>query len=375
MSRTVLAVAGTRPNLVKVAPILRAIDAAPAGARLTSVLVDTGQHYDHALSGALYTDLRLPAPRHRLGVGSGTHAATTAEILRRLEPVLIAERPDVVLVVGDVDSTVAAALTAAKLGIRVAHVEAGLRSFDRRMPEEINRIVTDALADLLFTTEAAANENLRREGRPAAAIHFVGNVMVDSLLWALPLAQASTVRGRLGLAPGQDFALLTVHRAGNVDAAAPLAAILSAAAALAAELPVILPLHPRTRARIRAWQLSAHVREVGEAPAAGRVTVVEPLGYLDFVHLLARARLVLTDSGGVQDETTVLGVPCLTLRDRTERPVTLAGTSTLVGCDAAAILARARAALAGGRAAERTPPPLWDGHAAERIVRVLADRI
>jgi UDP-N-acetylglucosamine 2-epimerase (non-hydrolysing) len=374
VARKIVVVVGTRPNLVKAAPILRALARPPAdGPRFLSVLVDTGQHYDETLSARFYGELHLPPADYRLGVGSGSHAATTAAVMRRLEPVLIAERPDMVLVLGDVDSTLAAALTAAKLSLPLAHVEAGLRCFDRSLPEEVNRVATDALADVLFTTEAAADDNLRREGREARAIHFVGNVMIDSLLWGLPQAEASTILERLGLARGADFALLTVHRAGNVDAAAPLAEILSAAAELAAELPVILPAHPRTRARIREWGLAGHVRELGSAPAP-RILLTEPLGYLDFLHLMARARFVLTDSGGVQDETTVLGVPCLTLRDSTERPVTItAGTSVLVGRDRAAILRQARAALGGRRLAERLPPPLWDGHAADRIARVLAE--
>lgn len=374
MAKKVLIVVGTRPNLVKAAPILRALARAQAaGSRLTPVLVDTGQHYDDLLSARFYADLHLPPPDYRLAVGSGSHAAIIAAVMQRLEPVLIAERPDVVVVLGDVNSTLAAALTAAKLNLPLAHVEAGLRSFDRRMPEEVNRIATDVLADILFTTESAADENLRREGRDAAAIHLVGNVMIDSLLWALPQAESSTVLDRLGLARGDDFAILTVHRAGNVDTAAPLAEILSAAAELAAELPVILPAHPRTRARIREWGLAGHVRELGTA-ASPRVLLTEPLGYLDFVHVMARARAVLTDSGGVQDETTALGIPCVTLRDSTERPVTIsAGTSVLVGRDRAAILRHGRQALSGRRIIERPPPPLWDGHAADRIARVLAE--
>ena len=366
-------VVGARPNLMKVAPILRALDRrrAAGGAAPRAVLVHTGQHYDPRLSTEIFADLRLPPPDHRLDVGSGTHAAMTAEIIRRLEPVLVAERPALVLVVGDVNSTVAAAITAAKLQLPVAHVEAGLRSGDRSMPEEINRIVTDLLATLLFTTEAAADANLRREGVPPERIHRVGNVMIDSLLWALPRADTSTVGARLGLERGAPFALLTVHRAGNLDAA-PLGGILAAAASLARELPVVLPAHPRTRACIAALGLSELTRAPGEA-ADGRVLLTEPLGYLDFIHLLARARLVLTDSGGLQDETTALGVPCLTLRDTTERPVTLdAGTSVLVGSDRDRILAHARAALAAGPPAERPRPPLWDGHAAERIAAVLA---
>jgi len=375
-ARTLVAVVGTRPNLVKMAPILRALERlrAAGGTDLRPVLVHTGQHYDEALSANFFADLRLPSPDHLLGVGSGSHAALTAEIMRRLEPVLVAERPAMVLVVGDVNSTLAAALTAAKLEVPVAHVEAGLRSFDRSMPEEVNRVVTDALSDLLFTSEAAADDNLRREGFAAERVHFVGNVMIDSLLWALPMAESSTVSPRLGLARGQPFALLTVHRAGNVDADVPFTAILGAAAELARELPVILPAHPRTRARIAALGLADLMRGPGDA-APGRILLTEPLGYLDFVHLLARACLVLTDSGGLQDETTALGVPCLTLRDNTERSVTVsAGTSVLVGRDRDRILAHARAALAADPPAERPRPPLWDGHTAERIVGLLAAR-
>ena len=376
-ARKIVAVAGARPNLMKLAPILRALGRHPAveASRLAALWVHTGQHYDRELFGDICADLRLPPPEHQLGVGGGSHAATTGEIMRRLEPVLVAERPDVVVVVGDVNSTVAAAFTAAKLGLPVAHVEAGLRCFDRSLPEEINRVVTDALADLLFTSEAAADANLRREGKPAESIHFVGNVMVDSLLWALPLADASTVLDRLGLERGQEFAILTVHRQGNVESAAPLTTILSAAAELSDELPVIFPAHPRTRARIGEWGLGAHVRSRADAGRRG-LLLTEPLGYLDFIHLLARARVVLTDSGGVQDETTALGVPCVTLRDNTERPVTIdAGTNVLAGREREGILAHARAALRRGRSAERTPPPLWDGHTAERIIRVLADSL
>lgn len=376
----ILAVVGTRPNLVKIAPIVRALAAhggAAAGARPAApVLVHTGQHYDDALAADLVADLGLPAPDHHLGVGSGSHATMTAEIMRRLEPVLLAERPDVVLVVGDVNSTLAAALTAAKLGLRVAHVEAGLRSFDRRMPEEVNRIAVDALSELLFTSEPAANEHLRREGHAAERVHFVGNVMIDSLLWALPRAERSDILPRLGLDPAAPFAVLTLHRPANVDAAAPLAAILGAAAELARELPVIFPAHPRTVARLAALGLSSLVQVAGEGsatPVPGRVHLTVPLGYLDFVHLQARARLVLSDSGGVQDETTILGVPCLTLRDTTERPVTVeTGTSVLVGSERAAILRHARAVLAAPPAAHRPPPPpLWDGHAAARIAAIL----
>ncbi len=374
--RKVLAVAGARPNFVKVAPILRALGRADDGARTKPVLVHTGQHYDDALAAALFADLGLPAPDHQLGVGSGSHATMTAEIMRRLEPVLLAERPDVVVVVGDVNSTLAAALTAAKLGLPLAHVEAGLRSFDRRMPEEVNRIAVDALADLLLTSEPAAGDQLRREGHAPERIRFVGNVMIDSLRWALPRAARSAIGARLGLAADARFALLTLHRPANVDEPDALGDILAAAAELADTLPVIFPAHPRTAARIAAFGLAAHVCPADEAhatPPRGRVYLTRPLGYLDFLHLLARARLVLSDSGGVQDETTVLGVPCLTLRENTERPITVeAGTSVLVGRARADIVRHAHAVLAAPPPPHRPPPPLWDGHAADRIVAALA---
>jgi len=372
-----LSVVGARPNFVKIAPILKALAEASRGRPIESLLVHTGQHYDPQMSAAFFAELAIPPPDRTLGVGSGSHATQTAEIMRRFEAVLCEERPDAVLVVGDVNSTVACALTAAKLQVRVAHVEAGLRSFDRRMPEEINRVVTDALADLLFTSEASANDNLRREGHAAEQVCFVGNVMIDSLRASRQLAERSTILDRLGLVgPGGvvPYALATVHRPGNVDAKAALEAILGALAELAAAVPVILPAHPRTRARITEFGLTRGI-EAGGAATRGRVTMIEPLGYVDCVRLMSAARVVLTDSGGMQEETTWLGVPCVTLRDRTERPITVtAGTSTLVGNDPARIRAAASAALRDGPRAV-APPPLWDGHAAERIVRVLLERL
>ena len=372
--RKILSVVGTRPNFVKIAPILRALDEREAASSdsLASVLVHTGQHYDGNLSTDLLADLQIRAPDHSLGVGSGSHASMTADVMRALEPILLAENPDVVLVVGDVNSTVAGAFTAAKLGIRVAHVEAGLRSFDRRMPEEVNRVVTDALSEFLFTSEEAANANLAREGHPPERVHFVGNVMIDSLLASLPRAASSTVRERLGL--GGDYAILTVHRPSNVEDWEALAAILGATADLAREIPIVFPAHPRTRARIADFGLSAFT---AARPKAGpRIRMTEPLAYLDFIHLLAGARLVLTDSGGLQEETTMLGVPCLTLRESTERPVTIdSGTSVLVGADPTRIVEEGHRVLQAGAPRARPAPPLWDGRAAERIVAVLAERL
>jgi len=380
----ILSVVGTRPNLVKIAPILRALESAgTCGGRvapIVSVLVHTGQHYDAALSANIFADLHIHPPGHVLAVGSGSHAVMTAEVMRRLEPVVIEERPDVVLVVGDTNSTMASALTAAKLHVRVAHVEAGLRSFDRSMPEEINRVVTDAVADFLFTTEDSATENLRREGHAPEKVFFVGNVMIDSLLWARPRAARSMILDRMGLRHGDGFVLLTVHRPGNVDRRETLESILRAAAQIALDCPVIMPAHPRTWSRIAELGLAPYVQaeEAGgpaSAAARGCIRMIRPLDYLDFVHLMTNARLVLTDSGGVQEETTGLGVPCLTLRDNTERPVTLtSGTNTLVGTDAERIVACARGVLRNGRPGT-SQPPLWDGCAAKRIVRILADRL
>jgi len=326
--------------------------------------VHTGQHYDEALSDIFFRQMGIPAPDVNLEVGSGSHAAQTAEILKRIEPVLIAHKPDVVVVVGDVNSTVAVSLAAAKLGIPIAHVEAGLRSFDRSMPEEINRVVTDALADFLFVTEEDAAEQLLKEGRPASSIYFVGNVMIDSLWHFLPMAAQSSIGRDLGLMDGQDwrrFCVLTLHRPSNVDAADKLAEILTAIAEIADEVPVVFPVHPRTRERLAQLGLTNHEG----------FRLIQPLGYLDFLCLMSRAALVLTDSGGIQEETTVLGVPCLTLRENTERPITISkGTNRLVGTDPIKIVAAARETLQGNHRAGCIPP-LWDGKAAERIVAIL----
>jgi len=355
---TIVLVVGTRPNYVKVAPLWRAALAGLPAARL--LLVDTGQHYDDALSRALARDLGLPAPDRALGVGSASDAEQMARVMVAFEDVCRQERPDLVIVVGDVNSTVAAALVAAKRGIPLAHVEAGLRCFDRSMPEELNRVVTDQLADLLFAPSADARDNLGREGIPPERVHLVGNVMIDSLLRHLPEARLDRVRA---LFPVEErgYAVLTLHRPANVDRRAPLEAILEAVRKIGTELPVVFPVHPRTRRRLA---------EFGLAAGLDGLLACDPVGYLDFLSLTAHARLVLTDSGGLQEEAAFLGVPCLVLRTTTERPITLTtGASRLVGSDPAAILAGFEAALAGSPTPCR--PDLWDGQAAPRVVAVL----
>jgi UDP-N-acetylglucosamine 2-epimerase (non-hydrolysing) len=351
-------VAGARPNFVKIAPLMRAI---AGNDDIEALLVHTGQHYDRAMSDAFFNDLEIRRPDINLNVGSASHAVQTAEVMKRFEPVLLEYVPDVVVVVGDVNSTIACALTAAKLGIPVAHVEAGLRSFDRAMPEEINRVLTDHISEFLFTTEPSAQRNLRREGVPPRKVFAVGNVMVDSLLGFLEKASHSDILSRLRLAGDEAYALATLHRPASVDDAACLHSLFEAINAIGHSLPVLFPVHPRTRA-----QIEKHAVEVD----AG-VRLIEPLGYLDFLRLMSKARLVLTDSGGLQEETTVLGVPCLTLRQNTERPITITrGTNCLVGSDARQILRHARSILAGRKRRGRIPH-LWDGRAAERIVAIL----
>jgi UDP-N-acetylglucosamine 2-epimerase (non-hydrolysing) len=354
-------IVGARPNLPKIAPLLREMTRHP---QIDPILVHTGQHYDEQLSEIFFRQMGIPPPQVNLDVGSGSHAVQTAEILRRIEPLLIEEKPDLVLVVGDVNSTIAVSLAAAKLGIAIAHVEAGLRSFDRSMPEEINRILTDALADYLFVTEEDAIGNLLREGRPREAIHFVGNVMIDSLRFFLPMARRSTIAHELNLLNGDSwrrFAVLTLHRPSNVDSSEKLARLLGAIESVAKQVRVIFPVHPRTQNKLT----QANIRH------SENVHVISPLGYLDFLCLLSKATFVLTDSGGIQEETTALGVPCLTLRDNTERPVTIAqGTNTLVGTDENKILGAATEILSG-KGKTGCMPQLWDGHAAERIVEIL----
>jgi UDP-N-acetylglucosamine 2-epimerase (non-hydrolysing) len=357
----IINIVGARPNLPKIAPLMREMQRHP---EIESILIHTGQHYDAALSDIFFRQMGIPTPDVNLEVGSGSHAVQTAEVLKRIEPVLIERQPDLVLVVGDVNSTIAVSLAAVKLGIPVAHVEAGLRSFDRSMPEEINRILTDALADYLFVTEEDAIGHLLKEGRARESIYLVGNVMIDSLRHFLPIAQKSPVGDDLALKKGADwqrFAVLTLHRPSNVDSSEKLAELLGAIDSIAAQVPVIFPVHPRTQQRLTQDGIETHPQ----------LRLIPPVGYLDFLCLLSKSTLVLTDSGGIQEETTALGVPCLTLRENTERPITITeGTNLLIGTDPAKILAAANNILAGKGKPGRIPP-FWDGHAAERIVEVL----
>ena len=366
--RRILCVVAARPNLMKMAPILQALrQIAPA---VELPLLHTGQHYDEAMDADFFPTLALPAPDFRLEVGSGSHALQTAEVLRRIEPVLDQVRPGALLVVGDVNSTLACALAAAKKNIAVFHVEAGLRSFDRSMPEEINRVLTDQLSELLFTSEPSGLNNLLHEGIPSSRIHFVGNVMIDTLLQQLPRATpVADLLRRLNLAgfvePGAPYALLTLHRPSNVDDPLRLRSLMETTVRLSTHLPVIFPLHPRTRAMLTHFGLHAML----DSP---RVACLPPLAYLDMLGLMKAARMVLTDSGGVQEETTALSVPCLTLRDNTERPITVnEGSNAIAGRDPAVILALCRDILQYGGKAGRTPQ-YWDGHAAERIAGAIA---
>ena len=356
--KSILCVVGARPNFVKIAPVMAACAGHPG---LRAKIVHTGQHYDARMSDAFFRDLGIPDPDVHLGVGSGTHAEQTGRVMIEFEKVLAAEQPALVVVVGDVNSTLACALTAAKLHVPVAHVEAGLRSGDRTMPEETNRLLTDQLADLLFTTERAAESNLRGEGIPAERIHFVGNVMIDSLLHFREAAERLATWRRFGCEAKQ-YGFVTLHRPSNVDDPATLERLIRALSGTATSIPLVFPLHPRTAAKLDEFGLRQLVSE-SEA-----LKVTDPLGYVECLSLMSQARLVLTDSGGVQEETTALGVACLTLRDNTERPITCTeGTNTLIGTDPDRLKTEAERILVGGGKAGRLPE-LWDGHAAERIV-------
>src|SRR5258706_6826243 len=357
----VIIVAGARPNFMKVAPIVAAMRRRRD--QFQSLLVHTGQHYAEAMSSAFFRDLDLPGPDVYLGVGSASHAQQTAAIMQAFEPVVIHEKRDWVIVVGDVNSTLACALVSVQLGIKVAHVEAGLRSRDRTMPEEINRLLTDQIAELLLTPSADADENLRAEGIPTERIKLVGNIMIDSLLSQLDRAKQSTARADLGLAD-KEYAVLTLHRPSNVDDTAAFVRVIEALEEIARRLPIVFPAHPRTRKMIAELGLSERVEKIKG------LLVIDPVGYLDFLQLLSGARLVLTDFGGIQEETTVLGIPCVTLRENTERPITVEiGTNTIAGTNSADIVKAALAALAN-TPNQSTPrvPPLWDGHTADRIL-------
>jgi UDP-N-acetylglucosamine 2-epimerase (non-hydrolysing) len=338
---------------MKAAPLFHALSEHPS---VKQAIIHTGQHYDAAMSDVFFAELGLPQPDINLQVGSGSHAQQTAEIMARFEPAVLEQRPDCVLVYGDVNSTVAAALVCSKLGIRVAHVEAGLRSYDRTMPEEINRLVTDQLSDLLFTPSEDGNRNLAKEGIDPEKVHFVGNVMIDTLLRLLPRAMRAVPAGM----PDR-FALVTLHRPSNVDALDWLAAMLQSLAAISQEVPVIFPIHPRTRARMHSAGISVN----------GQIRLLDPLPYLAFLGMQQKAALVITDSGGIQEETTFLQVPCLTVRENTERPITITlGTNQLVGRDVETITKAAQKILSGDTKCG-TIPPLWDGHAANRIAAIL----
>lgn len=365
----VVNIVGARPNFMKMAPIIEAMNKYPE--QIHHVLVHTGQHYDEKMSQSFFVDLGMPKPDINLEVGSGSHAEQTAKIMVEFEKVCLQEKPDLVIVVGDVNSTMACTITAKKLGIKVAHVEAGLRSRDMTMPEEINRLCTDVLCDYLFTTDHFADENLRAEGIPQEKIFFVGNVMIDTLLKHREKAKEVGLVNKWGLKPG-GFATLTLHRPSNVDDPKILGNLLEALYEISKELPIIFPIHPRTRKMAEQFGLS-HYFNSGDKVEG--IWVTEPLGYMEFLHLNMNARLVLTDSGGLQEETTVLGVPCITLRNNTERPVTCeVGTNFLVGNNPAKVLDCARKIL-GGEVPKGTVPEKWDGKAAERIVQVLVDRL
>lgn len=358
MPQTILHVVGARPNFVKIAPIYREI---AAREDMRQLLVHTGQHYDDEMSGIFFQEFGLPAPDHNLEVGSGTHAVQTAEVMKRLEPVLNAEVPDWVVVVGDVNSTLAAALVAVKKGIRTAHVEAGLRSGDRTMPEEINRLLTDRIADLLLTPSRDADENLTHEGVDPERIAFVGNVMIDTLVALLPRAQQrfGSVAETLDLP--ERYGLVTLHRPGNVDDPDTLAEIAEGLHRVAGEIPLIFPIHPRTQSRLDEFRIGLD---------HDRIQLLDPLGYVEFLGLTAHAALVITDSGGIQEETTFLGIPCLTVRPSTERPVTISeGTNRLVESTGRGIAMAAREVL--GNISEPGRPALWDGKTAGRILAAI----
>jgi len=361
----ILNVVGARPNFMKIAPIMAAYDSCPA---IEPVLVHTGQHYDEKMNELFFHQLGIPEPDINLEVGSASHAVQTAETMKAFESVVLQHIPDAVLVVGDVNSTIACGLVAVKLGVKLVHVEAGLRSFDRSMPEEINRVLTDSISDLLFCTEQSGLDNLLREGIPEDKIFLVGNVMIDTLLKNKAKAEDSDILNHLNL-NGDDFAVLTLHRPSNVDDTTVFSRILDALEIIQKDMPVIFPVHPRTGRNLYSTSLGKRV------DAMAGLRLLDPIGYLDFLKLMSCAKVVLTDSGGIQEETTILRVPCLTLRENTERPITAEiGSNRVVGTDTRRIIDAYDRAVDDDYHELRVPP-LWDGHAAERIVRVLVDKL
>ena len=366
--KKLLIVAGARPNFVKIAPLLHALRDV-ASDDFSACLVHTGQHYDDAMSKVFFDELDIPRSDIDMGVGSGTHAVQTADIMAGFEPIVLDQRPDAVVVVGDVNSTLACSIVAVKLGVPVAHIESGLRSFDRAMPEEVNRVLTDSISELLFVSEPWGVENLQREGIAADKVHLVGNVMIDTLVKQRELARMSSVQSRLGL-ESKGYAVLTLHRPSNVDHGSSFRAVLDALQTVSAKFPIVFPVHPRTAQRLESSGLDERVQGLSG------LKLVPPLGYRDFLSLQSSAAMVLTDSGGVQEETTFLGVPCITLRENTERPLTIShGTNVLVGTDTDLIVENVTRVLAGEWSIPDSPPPLWDGQAAERIVAILRDNL
>lgn len=355
----VLNIVGARPNFMKIAPIYAEMKRRKS--EFDPLIVHTGQHYDAKMSDAFFNDLGMPKPDVHLGIGSASHAVQTAKIMLEFEPIVLEEKPDWVLVVGDVNSTIACALVCSKLGVKIAHVEAGLRSYDRTMPEEINRILTDSISDLLLTPSPDGNENLKKEGIPDEKVKLVGNIMIDSLFRGLKMAENSTIREDLDVSEGQ-YGVVTLHRPSNVDEKDLFEGLLDSLLEVSEKLPIVFPAHPRTAARIGEFGFSERIEK-------SKIKLIEPLGYLDFMRLFSGAKLVLTDSGGLQEETTALKIPCLTLRENTERPITIEmGTNTLVGTNPATITKSALEILdAPGKQEDAQVPPLWDGKTAERI--------
>lgn len=359
----VMCVCGARPNFMKIAPLMRAFKEKGG---FETFLVHTGQHYDENMSRLFFDELGIPRPDMNLEVGSGSHAEQTAEIMRRFEPIVLEHKPDYVLVVGDVNSTIACGLVAVKLGVKLIHVEAGLRSFDRTMPEEINRVLTDSISDLLFVTEQSGVDNLLKEGIDSGKVHFVGNVMIDTLMANRRRAERSDVIERLRLRKKQ-YCVITLHRPSNVDDMEKFEQIISAFEQIEKDMKLVFPIHPRTRENIKVFSLEQRVE------AMGNLILLEPVGYLDFLWLMSNAALVITDSGGIQEETTILGVPCMTLRENTERPVTISeGTNRLVHLTTENILRHYREIRNSGAGRSSNVPKYWDGRAAERIADVIS---